>query len=87
MLIHILCSFTKEEANKFKEITYIRVLGFNDKGKAYLNTIKKSSTIPIITNPKNSNDEMLELEHRITNIYNIISDNNIKDALEKPIIN
>ena len=87
MLIHILCNFTKEEADKFKEITYIRVLGFNDKGKNYLNIIKKNSEIPIITNPKNSNDEMLKLEHRVTDIYNIITDNNIKDQLEKPIIN
>ena len=87
MLIHILCNFTKEEANKFKEITYIRVLGFNNKGKTYLNTIKKSSTIPIITNSKKTNDEMLKLEHRVTNIYNIITNNNIKDQLEKPIIN
>lgn len=87
MLIHILCNFTKEEANKFKEITYIRILGFNDKGKNYLNTIKKNSSIPIITNPKNSNDEMLNLEHRVTNIYNVVTNNNIKDQLEKPIIN
>lgn len=87
MLIHILCNFTKEEADKFKEITYIRVLGFNDKGKNYLNIIKKNSEIPIITNPKNSNDEMLKLEHRVTDIYNIITDNNINDQLEKPIIN
>ena len=87
MLIHILCNFTKEEANKFKEITYIRILGFNDKGKNYLNTIKKNSIIPIITNPKNSNDEMLNLEHRVTNIYNVVTNNNIKDQLEKPIIN
>ena len=87
MLIHILCNFTKEEAIKFKEITYIRVLGFNDKGKIYLNTIKKNSTISIVTNPKNSNDEMLKLEHRVTNIYNIVTGSNLKDQLEKPIIN
>lgn len=87
MLIHILCNFTKDEADKFKEITYIRVLGFNDKGKNYLNRVKRDSSIPIITNPKSSNDEMLKLEHRVTDIYNIITDNNIKDQLEKPIIN
>lgn len=87
MLIHILCNFTKDEADKFKEITYIRVLGFNDKGKNYLNRVKRNSSVPIITNPKNSNDEMLKLEHRVTDIYNIITDNNIKDQLEKPIIN
>ena len=82
-----MCNFTKEEAIKFKEITYIRVLGFNDKGKIYLNTIKKNSTISIVTNPKNSNDEMLKLEHRVTNIYNIVTGSNLKDQLEKPIIN
>lgn len=87
MLIHILCNFTKEKANKLKEITYIRVLGFNNKGKNYLNKIKKETNIPIITNPKNINDEMLQLEHIVTNIYNIITNDNIKDNLEKPIIN
>lgn len=87
MLVHILCNFTKDEADKFKEVTYIRVLGFNDKGKNYLNIVKRNSVIPIITNPKNSNDEMLKLEYRVTDIYNIITDNNIKDQLEKPIIN
>ena len=40
MLVHILCSFTKEEAKKCKAIEYIRILGFNDKGRLYLNKIK-----------------------------------------------
>lgn len=86
MLIHILCDFTKEEADNFSSITYIRVLGFNNKGKIYLSKIKKDICIPIITNPKNYDDEMLNLEHRITDIYNLITDNNINDKLEKPII-
>ena len=86
MFIHILCDFTKEEANKFNNISYIRVLGFNNKGKLYLSKIKKDIDIPIITNPKNYNIDMLNLEHRITNIYNLITDNKINDKLEKPII-
>lgn len=86
MLIHILCGFTKEEANHMNSITYIRVLGFDYQGQKYLNNIKKEISIPIITNCKNITDEMLLLEHRISDIYNLITDNNFKDALEKPII-
>ena len=72
MFNHILCGFTKEEANSMKNITYIRVLGFNKNGKEYLNNIKKNINIPIITNCKNINNDMLLLEHRVTNIYNLI---------------
>lgn len=86
MFIHILCDFTKDEANKFNKISYIRILGLNNKGKLYLSKIKKEIDIPIITNPKNYNIEMLNLEHRITNIYNLITNNYINDKLEKPII-
>ena len=31
MLIHILCNFTKEKKEQFKDISYIRLLGFSDK--------------------------------------------------------
>ena len=86
MFIHILCSFTKEEANKFTDIGYIRILGCNDCGKRYLNKIKKSIDIPIITNPRNNTNEMFLLENRITSVYNLITNNNIKDNLETPII-
>ena len=48
MLIHILTSFTKEEAQTLN-IDYIRVLGFNQKGKEYLNKIKKDSLSQVIT--------------------------------------
>ena len=86
MLNHILCSFTKEEAHKFKDISYIRILGFNNQGKQYLSTIKKEVTLPIITNCKNNNNEMLLLEHRITNIYNTIQDIKDNEIIRKPII-
>ena len=45
MLLHILCNFTKEKANLFKDISYIRILGFNDTGKSYLNSVKKDIDI------------------------------------------
>ena len=75
MLVHILCNFTKEEANKYKEIQYIRVLGFNKNGSNYLKQIKKDISIPIITKLSDSNSEMLRLEQRVTNIFSLILDN------------
>ena len=71
MLLHILCNFTKEKANLFKEISYIRILGFNDTGKSYLNKVKKDIDIPIISKITRNKDPMLEFELETTNIYNI----------------
>ena len=87
MLIHILTSFTKEEAKRIK-IDYIRVLGFNEKGKNYLNKIKKDITIPLITSYKNNNSEVLNIEYRVTNIYSLITKDNslVEREKEKPII-
>jgi len=86
MFIHILCSFTKEQAKKMNKIEYIRILGFNKTGQDYLKLIKKNLSIPIITNCKSFENEMLRLEHKISDIYNLITENNFKDKLEKPII-
>ena len=68
MFIHIITSFTKEEAKKRKEVKYIRVLGFNKKGREYLNKEKKKTNLPIYTN-FNKN---LELELKVTKIYSLI---------------
>lgn len=68
MLTHILCNFTKEEANMMKDITYIRVLGFTPKGQKYLNEIKKDLELPLITNYV-KNNPILDLELRATSVY------------------
>ncbi len=49
MLIHILIGFTKED-NKNLTLDYLKVLGFNEKGQAYLNKIKKDLQIPLTIN-------------------------------------
>lgn len=81
MLIHILCSFTKDEAKKYKNNEYIRILGFSKKGKKYLNSIKKVSNLPIITNYSNINSEILNIELRVSNIYYMISKEKNKTIL------
>lgn len=69
MFTHILCNFTKEEAKQFKDIEYIRVLGFDINGKQYLNKIKKDIDIPMITNFSSIESKMLNLEYKATSVY------------------
>lgn len=49
MLIHILVGVTKED-NMNSELEYIKILGFNKKGQAYLKKAKRDSPIPIAIN-------------------------------------
>lgn len=86
MLNHILCNFTKEKAEKFKQIKYIRILGLNIKGRNYLNKIKKDIDIPIISKLLREKDEMLDYELETTKIYDILSNENLlKKECEKII--
>ena len=71
MLIHILCNFTKEKKEQFKDISYIRLLRFSDKGRKYLNTIKKDLDIPLISKINRNKDPMLEFEIETTKIYSL----------------
>ena len=87
MLLHILTSFTKEEASNI-DIDYIRVLGFTIKGQEYLSKIKKNITIPIITGYKKNISKVLDIEYRVTKIYSLFTSNNLikKEYQIKPII-
>ena len=85
MFTHILCSYTKEENNNNK-INYIRILGFSNKGKKYLSKIKKEVNIPIITNINKHNVDLLNIELRVDNIYNIITERNDYIYKKRPII-
>ena len=73
-LVHILCHLEKNAYN----INYIHVLGFNQKGKEYLNKIKKNLKLPLITNY----DKSLDYQILVDNIYNLINNENNK---RKPI--
>ena len=60
MLLHILVSFTKEMARKIKDIEYIRILGFNNNGQKYLNSIKKKVDIKILSKFERNCSKMLD---------------------------
>jgi len=76
MIIHILCSYTKEE-NKKLSINYIRVLGFSKNGRNYLSKIKKDIKIPLLTKYEN----ILDNEKRITSIYSSILDYKLQNEM------
>ena len=92
MLIHILCNFTKEEANQCNTSEYIRILGFNQNGKNFLNSIKKESKLPIITSYSNIDSKILDIEFRTSAIYFMIANEKDKNELinmdykHKPVI-
>lgn len=81
MFTHILVNFTKEEAKDLKDIEYIRVLGFNLKGRQFIKNIKNNIDIPIITNFSDIKSKMLDLEFRSTCCYASILDEKDKIKL------
>lgn len=90
MFTHILTNFTKEDA-KDLEIEYLRVLGFNTRGKNYLNKIKKDIGIPIINKYIPNMYKSLDIEFRVSLIYSLILKNKGDDFLKreyrnKPVI-
>ena len=72
MLIHILIGYTKED-NKSINLDYIKVLGFNNTGKKYLNSIKKELNYST-TALKNS--LVYHYELLASSIYDLITNDN-----------
>ncbi|MGM9969640.1 MAG: nucleotidyltransferase family protein, partial [Anaeroplasma sp.] len=72
MLIYVLTNVKKVDINQIQniKIPYCRVLGYNQKGKEYLNTIKKE--IIIYTNIKNNLHYSLDIELRISKLFDFI---------------
>ena len=90
MFTHILTNFTKEDAKNL-EIEYLRVLGFNTRGKNYLNKIKKDIDIPIINKYIPNMYKCLDIEFRVSLIYSLILKDKGDDFLKreyrnKPVI-
>lgn len=79
-LTYILLSIKKEECNNL-DLEYIRILGFDKKGKEILNNIKKNIDIPILTN---YDDKYLNNDLRINNILSLNKKiKNKKEFIEK----
>lgn len=80
MLNHILVGLTKEDAKSIKDIEYIRILGFNELGRKYLNSIKKNMKYLIIYN-YNKKFKISNYELISTKIYTLLT--NELELIEK----
>lgn len=60
-----------------RDVPYIRILGFNERGREILNNISKNSSLPVISryadikNLSTFGRELFELECRCTDLYNL----------------
>ena len=67
MLLHILLGFKKEDNKTYQSI---RILGFNNKGKEYLNSLKL----------KNKEDKFIKnFELNASKIYDLLTNSNTYD--------
>lgn len=76
MFLHILLNFTKDDQKKYQDINYLRILGFNKRGRLYLKKIKNNSNILFVTNYKDSDDFVLKFELKATLLYLTIINRN-----------
>ena len=72
-LIHLLLGLTEKNYAALKEnpCPYIRILGFNETGQAYLSSIKKELTCPLIVKPADYKEYLTE-DIYASNLYNLI---------------
>lgn len=70
ILIYSLLGIKKDLKQIIKApVKYVRVLGFNEKGRELLNNIQRNSTLPIITNPSRNDINILKYDIIATDIY------------------
>lgn len=89
MFLHIMTNLKKSDVNRLKQINYIKVLGFNEKGKNHLKEVRKDELIPIITNYSQLDDPVLDYELQVTFLYNYITNQeelNQKELKSIPIM-
>ncbi|MBQ2657266.1 MAG: nucleotidyltransferase [Erysipelotrichaceae bacterium] len=86
-LLHIACQIKKEDIESLPEKDYIRVLGFNEKGRQLLKELKDE--VNIITQFKNLPDKHKKIEWKTSLIYASLTKDlqaYLKKELQGPII-
>ncbi|MGE8204196.1 nucleotidyltransferase [Heyndrickxia sp. NPDC080065] len=70
MCVHILTNTKKEEMFLHHEaVKYIRLLGMTQKGREYLNNIKKDLEIPLLSKLSSVSDDLVHLDIRASNVF------------------
>ena len=77
MFIHILIGLTKKDKEELTSPEYVRLLGFDDEGKALLNVIRKNTNLPIITKYRNIDSKIKEYEMKAASIYSMLTNEDV----------
>ena len=85
MLACVLCNVTKEDITH-DAIPYLRILGMTDAGRNLLGHIKKTISIPLYTKIKEGLHPYLDIELRITKLYNMACETDIYTKEFEPVI-
>lgn len=73
IILYLLLDINKKYENSY--VYYLRVLGMNDIGKKHLNSLSKDIKKQIITSFKNINNDLINIELKVTKLYGIITNN------------
>ncbi len=87
MLLYVLFNITKKDIEEIRNenVNFIRILGFKESAREYLNKIKKNITI--YTNIKDGINKVLDIELRISKTLDLIYNLNLFEQEQKrPII-
>lgn len=85
MLACILCNVQTSDIIP-GEIPYLRILGMNDQGRAHLSNIKKDLAIPLYTKIKEGLHPYLDIELRVTKVYNMATNTDLYKQEFHPVI-
>ncbi|GGA83798.1 nucleotidyltransferase [Ornithinibacillus halotolerans] len=72
IFVHILTNTNKTEISQHtsnSSVPYVRLLGMNNNGRAYLNQQKKQMEVPLLTKLSHNQHPMLTIEERATHAY------------------
>ncbi|MEG0549750.1 MAG: nucleotidyltransferase [Vagococcus sp.] len=84
--LYVLLQVKQEEVEAVWQSSYIRVLGFNDTGRAFLKQQKSVINLPVVTNINKKNESMLALDIKVGQIYSLLEKNlKEQDYYQSPI--
>lgn len=69
MLVHVLTGYRKTTRQQITSPSYLRLLGMSEAGRAYVRTIKKDLSLPIISRAGSYKDPSLLMDIKSTDIY------------------
>ncbi len=84
--LYVLLNVKQEDVSQMWENSYIRVLGFNSKGRAFLKEKKKTIPLQVITNINKKNERLVSLDIKAGQAYALMQNQNSEqDYYQSPI--